>query len=73
MPIKLPEKVRISPNATKTEWWISANGGQRKPAMSNVPPKEHIAIAVMSWKCFIESGNWTVLLRDRSLHSLSDR
>ena len=53
MPIRLPLKVSISPKAMRTEWWISANGGQTKPAMSNVPPKEHIAIAVMSWKCFM--------------------
>ena len=52
MPIREPEKVRISPKAMRTEWWISANGGQRKPAMSNVPPNEHIATAMMSWKFF---------------------
>ena len=53
MPIKLPEKVSISPNATKTEWCISANGGQTKPAVSIMHPKVHNAIAVMSWKCFM--------------------
>ena len=46
MPIKLPEKVSISPNATKTEWWISANGGQRKPAVSIMHPKVQRVMAV---------------------------
>ena len=49
-----PLKVRISPKATKTEWWISANGGQRKPAVSIMHPKVHNAIAMMNWNCFME-------------------
>ena len=114
----------------RTEWCISPNGGQMKPASNNRPPnthrladninwtffiiflsffsprgphemrdlvgraealsaltttvgqctklpnartKVHNAIAVMSWKCFIESGNWTASLLDRSFHSLLDR
>ena len=48
MPIKLPEKVSISPNATKTEWCISAKGGQTKPAVSIMHPKVHNAIARIS-------------------------
>ena len=46
MPIKLPKKVRISPKATKTEWWISANGGQQKPAVSIMHPKVQRVMAV---------------------------
>ena len=41
MPIRLPQKVRISPKAMSTEWCISPNGGQQKPAMSRTPPKTH--------------------------------
>ena len=33
--------------------------------LPNVRTKVHNAIAVMSWKCFIESGNWTASLLDR--------
>ena len=130
MPIRLPLKVSISPKAMRTEWWISPNGGQRKPAVSIMHPnphsiiatinwkfffmislsfsprgphemrdlvgraealsaltttvgqctklpnartKVHNAIAVMSWKCFMEPGNWTASLLDRSFHSLLDR
>ena len=43
-----PEKVRISPKAMRTEWWISAMGGQRKPAMSIVHPKLHKTMDNMS-------------------------
>ena len=52
MPIKLPEKVSISPNATKTEWCISANGGQRKPANNSPHPNPHSIIATINWKFF---------------------
>ena len=48
-----PLKVSISPKAMRTEWWISAMGGQRKPAMSIVHPKMHNAVARMSCKRFI--------------------
>ena len=48
-----PLKVRISPKAMSTLWWISPNGGQQKPAMSNVHPKVHIAVAMMSCKRFM--------------------
>ena len=41
MPMSEPLKVRISPNAIRTEWCISPNGGQQKPAMSKTPPKTH--------------------------------
>ena len=50
MPIKLPEKVSISPKAMRTEWWISANGGQRKPAVSSPHPHPHSIIATINWK-----------------------
>ena len=53
MPMREPEKVRISPKAMRTEWWISAMGGQRKPAMSIAHPKVHNAVARMSCKRFI--------------------
>ena len=53
MPINDPEKVSISPNAIKIEWWISANGGQMKPAVSIAHPKVHNANAVNSCKRFI--------------------
>ena len=53
MPIREPLKVSISPKAMRTEWCISPNGGQQKPAVSIVHPKMHNAIAVMSWKCFM--------------------
>ena len=43
-----PLKVSISPKAMRTEWWISPNGGQQKPAISNAHPKVHIAVAMMS-------------------------
>ena len=36
-----PLKVSISPKAMSTEWCISPNGGQQKPAMSRTPPKTH--------------------------------
>ena len=36
-----PLKVSISPKAMSTEWCISPNGGQQKPAMSRMPPKTH--------------------------------
>ena len=48
MPIKLPLKVSISPNAINSEWWISPIGGVTNPATSNVHPKMHITIAVIS-------------------------
>ena len=48
MPIRLPEKVRISPKAIRIEWCISPKGGQRKPAVSIVHPKMHNANAVKS-------------------------
>ena len=51
MPIREPLKVSISPKAMSTLWWISASGGQRKPAMSNAQPKLHITTAVMSCAC----------------------
>ena len=48
-----PLKVSISPKAMRTEWWISANGGQMKPAVSIAHPKAHNANAVNSCKRFI--------------------
>ena len=54
MPMSEPLKVSISPKAMRTEWWISANGGQRKPTVSIMHPTVHNAIAVMSWNCFME-------------------
>ena len=53
MPMREPEKVRISPKAMRTEWWISANGGAMNPAASNAQPKLHITVARMSCKRFI--------------------
>ena len=41
-----PLKVRISPKAMRTEWWISANGGQRKPAVSIMHPKVQRVMAI---------------------------
>ena len=52
MPIREPEKVSISPKAMRTEWWISANGGQRKPATSSPHPNPHSIIATINWKFF---------------------
>ena len=43
-----PEKVRISPKAMRTEWWISANGGAQNPAASNAQPKVHKTMDNMS-------------------------
>ena len=48
-----PEKVRISPNAMRTEWWISPRGCATNPHASNAHPKAHIAVAMMSWSFFI--------------------
>ena len=52
MPMSEPLKVSISPNATKTEWCISANGGQRKPANNSRHPNPHSIIATINWKFF---------------------
>ena len=41
MPIRLPLKVRISPKAMSTLWWISASGGAINPAVSMRHPKTH--------------------------------
>ena len=38
MPMREPAKVSISPKAISTEWWISASGGQQKPASNSKPP-----------------------------------
>ena len=48
MPMREPEKVRISPNAMRTEWWISPSGCATNPHASNAHPKAHIAVAMMS-------------------------
>ena len=53
MPIKLPENVKISPKAIKTEWWISPKGGQMKPAVSIMHPKVHSATEIASWSFLI--------------------
>ena len=53
MPMREPEKVRISPKAMRTEWWISANGGAMNPAASIAHPKVHNAVARLSCKRFI--------------------
>ena len=53
MPMSEPAKVRISPKAMSTEWWISPNGGQMNPAVSIMQPKLHNAIAMMSCSFFI--------------------
>ena len=53
MPMREPEKVRISPNAISTLWCISANGGAMNPAVSIAHPKVHNAVARMSCKRFI--------------------
>ena len=52
MPMSDPAKVRISPKAMSTEWWISPNGCATKPHASNAHPKAHIAVAMMSCKRF---------------------
>ena len=44
-----PLKVRISPKAMSTEWWISPIGCARNPHASNAHPKAHIATDTMSW------------------------
>ena len=41
MPIRLPLKVRISPKAINSEWWISPIGGQKNPHASNTQPNTH--------------------------------
>ena len=48
MPIRLPEKVKISPKAIKTEWWISPKGGQMKPEPKSTQPKPHRTTDKMS-------------------------
>ena len=48
MPMSEPENVNISPNAINSEWCISPIGGVTNPATSNVHPKAHITIAVIS-------------------------
>ena len=53
MPMSEPLKVRISPKAMSTEWWISPIGCARNPHASNAHPKAHIAVAMMSCKRFI--------------------
>ena len=53
MPIRLPLKVRISPEAMSTEWWISPRGYATNPHTSNAHPKVHIAVATMSWSFFM--------------------
>ena len=49
MPMSDPLKVRISPKAMSTEWWISPIGCARNPHASNAHPKAHIATDTMSW------------------------
>ena len=53
MPIKLPAKVKISPKAMSTLWWISAIGGQRKPVPKRRQPKPHRTTDKISWSFFI--------------------
>ena len=53
MPIKLPLKVSISPKAMSTLWWISASGGQRKPAIKNRTPNAHRTTDNISCNLFI--------------------
>ena len=53
MPMREPEKVRISLNAMRTEWWISPSGCATNPHASNAHPKAHIAVAMMSWSFFM--------------------
>ena len=57
MPIRLPLKVSISPNAMRTEWWISPSGCATNPHASNAHPKVHIAVAMMSCKRFMTVDN----------------
>ena len=40
-------------------------GGVMSPAVSNVHPKAHMAVAIMSWSCFISSV-WLYLLALRA-------
>ena len=49
MPMREPEKVRISPKAMRTEWCISPVGTAKNPHASNAHPKAHIATESMSW------------------------
>ena len=58
MPMSEPLKVRISPKAMRTEWWISPAGGQANPHASNAHPKAHIAVAMMSWSFFMVRMNF---------------
>ena len=53
MPMREPEKVRISPKAISTLWCISPSGGQQKPAMSNTPPNTHRPTANINCTFFI--------------------
>ena len=55
-----PLKVSISPKAMRTEWWISPSGCATNPHASNAHPKVHIAVAMMSCKRFIDSGQLTI-------------
>ena len=48
-----PLKVSISPKAMSTLWWISASGGQRKPAIKNRTPNAHRTTDNISCNLFI--------------------
>ena len=52
-----PLKVRISPNAIKTEWWISPSGGAINPAIKSRPPNTHRPTDTINWIFFIQVEN----------------
>ena len=53
MPMSEPLKVSVSPKAMRIEWWISASGGQMKPATSKRHPNAQSVTAHISWRRFI--------------------
>ena len=53
MPMREPEKVSISPKAMSTLWWISASGGQRKPAIKSRTPNAHSVTATINCNVFM--------------------
>ena len=71
MPRSAPLKVRISPNAVRIVGWISASGGQKKPATSSMPPKTHRPTDKNSCIVFIfEARDFFLKQKYASFHSL---
>ena len=69
MPRSAPLNVRISPNAVRIVGWISASGGQKKPATSSMPPKTHRPTDKNSCTVFIlEAQGFFLKQKYASLH-----